>query len=117
MAFLSLVLIYLSVITGGILPSAAICLIIFPAVATISIDFKAGVTWGALTLLSWSLLFSGPHIGLPIQKAILYVDNGIAFYVSILITHSFIAFVALYCSEMSKTLGANLLKQRREHHC
>jgi hypothetical protein len=63
------------------------------------------------------LLFSGPHTGLPIQKAIPYVDNGIAFYVSILTTHSFIVFVALYRSEMSKTLGANLLKQRREYHC
>ena len=116
MAFLSLALIYLAAITGGILSPAAICLMIFPAVATISIDFKAGVIWGALALLSWSLLFAAPYIGLPIQKAIPYVDDGIAFYVSILTTHSFIAFVALYYSEMSKTLRTNLLKERREYH-
>jgi diguanylate cyclase (GGDEF)-like protein len=116
MAFLCLALLYLAVITGGIVSPVAICLMIFPVVAAISIDSKAGVIWGGLALISWSLLFAGPHIGLPIQNAMRYVDDDIAFYVSILTTHCFIAFVALYYSEMSKTLRTKLLKERSEYY-
>jgi diguanylate cyclase (GGDEF)-like protein len=116
MAFLCLALLYLAVITGGIVSPVAICLMIFPVVAAISIDSKAGVIWGGLALASWSLLFAGQNIGLPIQNAMRYVDDDIAFYISILTTYSFIAFVALYYSEMSKTLRTKLLDERSEYY-
>ncbi|MBQ0760152.1 MAG: GGDEF domain-containing protein [Zhongshania sp.] len=115
-SFLGLALIYLAMMTGGIESPAAICLIIFPAVAALSIDFEAGIIWGLLAALSWSLLFAAPYLGIPIQNAMPDVDDGLAFFVSIFTTHFFIAFVALYYNKTSKSLREKLLKERREYH-
>lgn len=115
-ASLGLALIYLSIMTGGIESPAAICLIIFPAVAALSIDFKAGIIWGILAVISWTLLFASPYLGVPVQNAMPDVDDRLSFFVSIFTTHLFIAFVALYYNKTSKNLREKLLKERREYH-
>lgn len=115
-SFLGLGLIYLAIMTGGILSPASICMIVIPAVATLSIDGVAGKIWGGLALLSWTLLLLAPNFGIGIQKSMPEVDDSLAFYVSILTTHAFIGFVALYYEKTSKTLRESMLKEKREYH-
>jgi diguanylate cyclase (GGDEF)-like protein len=115
-SFVGLALIYLAVMTGGILSPASICLIIIPVIATLSIDSFAGKIWGVLAFVTWSLLFYAPQLGFEMKKTMPSVDDSLGFYVSILISHIFIAFVAFYYEGTSKTLRQNLLKERREYH-
>ncbi|CAA0115753.1 diguanylate cyclase [Zhongshania aliphaticivorans] len=115
-SFVGLALIYLAVMTGGILSPASICLIIIPVIATLSIDSFAGKIWGVLAFVTWSLLFYAPQLGFEMKKTMPSVDDSLGFYVSILTTHVFIAFVAFYYEGTSKTLRQNLLKERREYH-
>lgn len=115
-AVLGLALIYLAVMTGGILSPASICLIIIPAIATLSIDSTAGKIWGVLAVVTWSLLYFAPQLGFDVKKSMPDVDDSLAFYVSILTSHTFIAFVALYYEGTSKRLRLNLLKEKREFH-
>lgn len=114
--FVGLALIYLAAMTGGILSPAAICLIIIPVIATLSIDSFAGKIWGVLAFLTWTLLFFAPQLGFEIQKTMPTVDDSFGFYVSIVVSHLFIAFVAFYYEGTSKTLRQNLIKERREYH-
>ncbi|CAA0110342.1 putative signaling protein [Zhongshania aliphaticivorans] len=114
-AFLGLAILYLALMTGGILSPASICLIIIPAVATLSIDSRAGVIWGGLACLFWTLLFVMPYIGVEMPQLMPEVDDHMAFYFCIITTHTFIAFVALYYESTSKALRLNLLKEKREY--
>ena len=103
-AVLGLALIYLAVMTGGILSPASICLIIIPAIATLSIDSTAGKIWGVLAVVTYSLLYFAPQLGFETKKTMPDVDDSLAFYVSILTSHAFIAFVALYYEGTSNRL-------------
>jgi len=115
-SFLGMALISLAVMTGGILSPASICLIIIPAIATLSIDSFAGKIWGVLAVVTWSVLFFAPQLGFETKKTMPDVDDSLAFYISILTTHTFIGFVALYYEGTSKRLRINLLKEKREYH-
>lgn len=108
-------LVYVTCVTGGVDSPAILCSVIIPALATLSIGARAGIGWGLAICAIGAAMYFIEQFGFRYIDITSPGNRRLAEFASVLTSHAFILFIAVYYELNNRKLSRKLRREQSKY--